>query len=310
MSSSTYLKADLLLISATILAAFGWIFSKSALAGFTPLLFLALRFSGAGFLLFSLGGFRQLKQLSAKQWKIGLLGGVLFAFGMMFWITGLHLSAHIGVGAFLSNMGLVLVPVIGLFFGERPTVSAWMSLPVVAVGLACLSLDKEFVMGVGEISFVASASLFASGFIVMSRASASMPTFALTTIQLLCAGSISLVASIMFETWDFHQPLNIWFWLLASILLGTSLRFFIQLRAQGMTPASHAAIIMVLEPVWAAILAGIWLGDTMTQLQFVGCSLIFAAMLINRWRMVRYALMGLVASVRRRVVRCCVRGKT
>ncbi|WP_428240186.1 DMT family transporter [Gynuella sp.] len=297
MSSSDHLKADVLLVVTTIVAAFGWMFSKSALEGFSPLLFMGLRFSGAAMVLLVVGGYGSLQMLSKAQWRAGMLAGSLFAVAMMFWVMGLHFAEHIGVGAFLNSLGVVLVPVFGLFFGERPSLPAWLSLPVVAAGMACLSLDSEFVMGLGELCFLAAAAFFSVSFILLSRASAGMPTIALTTIQLMLAGGMSLLVSAVFEDWQLDQPLNIWVWLLASVLIATSLRFFIQIRAQGMAPASHAAIIMTLEPVWTAILAAWWLNDQMSGLQLLGCSLIFLAMLIARWRAVRLALISVKASV-------------
>ena len=45
------LKADLILVGATLVAAAGWIFSKESLAGLPPLLFVGVRFLLAGVVL-------------------------------------------------------------------------------------------------------------------------------------------------------------------------------------------------------------------------------------------------------------------
>ncbi|KEA62187.1 Permease of the drug/metabolite transporter (DMT) superfamily [Marinobacterium lacunae] len=287
MPLSNHVKADLLLVLTTLLAAAGWIFSKEALAGLAPLLFIAMRFSSAGLLVasFRLGS---LKALSAEQWRASLKVGMLFGVAMVFWILGLHLSTHLGVGAFLTSLGVVMVPLMGLFFGERPGRYVFYSLPFVASGLACLSLDTEFSIGLGEMSFLTAALFFSLTFILNSRASARIPTVPLTAIQLVLAGIITFVVSIFTETWNFDQPMAIWGWFLASTLIATSLRFSIQTRAQGLAPASHAAIIMTLEPVWAALMAAWWLGEQMSPMQIAGCSMIFLAMLVNRWPAVRY----------------------
>ena len=44
------------------------------------------------------------------------------------------------------------------------------------------------------------------------------------------------------------------------------------------------ALVMV---TGTALLAAAWYGETMSLLQLAGCSLIFAALLINRWYWVR-----------------------
>jgi drug/metabolite transporter (DMT)-like permease len=43
---------------------------------------------------------------------------------------------------------------------------------------------------------------------------------------------------------------------------------------------------MTLEPVWVAIMAAIWFGETMSPLQLMGCVLIFAAVLVSRWKFI------------------------
>ena len=290
MSSTHHLKADLILVLTTLLAGFGWIFSKFALLGLSPLFFIGLRFSIAALILLPLGGYRQLCQLQVEQWRLGILGGSLFAIAMVFWVTGLNLATHVGVGAFLASLGIVLVPVIGLFFGERPPVSAWFSLPLVIVGLACLSLDKEFHIGPGELCFLVAASLLAFSFIFISRASAAMPTIAVTVLQLALTGLLALSLSMFVEHWKLSLPLNIWLWFAASVLIATCMRFLMQAHAQGMAPASHSAIILTLEPVWTALFAYLFLNERMTALQLLGCSLILIAMLVNRWPQLKMVL--------------------
>lgn len=284
---SNHVKADLLLLLTTLLAAAGWIFSKEAVAGLPPLMFMALRFSGAGLLLAAIG-WPAMRRLSAAQWRSSLTVGVFFGIAMVFWILGLHHATHLGIGAFLTSLGVVFVPLLGILFGERPNRFTYLSLPCVIAGMACLSLDSEFALGWGEVSFLLSALFMALTFILNSRAAAKIKTLPLTAVQLTVTGVITGVVSLGVEHWQFDQPASIWGWFFASLLIATSFRFFVQTRGQGLAPASHGAIIMTLEPVWTAILAGFWFSESMSGLQFAGCALIFMAMLVNRWPVLHY----------------------
>ncbi len=278
-------QADLLLVLTTLLAGAGWIFSKEALQGFEPILFVAIRFTLAGlFLLFI--GYTSLRRLTQKEFKQAASVGSLFSVAMICWILGLNYANHVGIGAFLTSLGVVLVPIVSIFFGDRPNKSLWLSLPVVIAGLGCLSLDSHFVFGMGEIFFLLAAVLFALFFVLNSRYSARIPTMPLTIIQLLITGAVSFAVSFAFEEQQWGQTTAIWGWLLASALIATSMRFYIQTQAQGMAPSSHTAIIMTLEPIWTALFAAFWLHEQMSLLQFSGCLLIFAAMLINRWQII------------------------
>ena len=285
-----HLKADLLLLLVTLLAAAGWIFSKEALAEMPPLLFVGTRFLMAGVFL-GLAGWQPLKALTAQHLRQALGLGILFAIAMGFWIMGLRYGAHVGEGAFITSLGIVLVPVIArLVFKDRPPRSIWLALPVAVLGFGCLSLNHGFQAEPGQLYYLISAVFFAVLFNINSRVVSRVPAIALTSVQLIVVGLVSLLVSSLIEIWPAGVSQATLGWLAASAVLATSMRFFIQVFAQGLTSPSHAAVIMMLEPIWTALLAAGWFGERMSGVQFLGCTLIFVALLINRWEWVRKLL--------------------
>lgn len=285
MTQAVSVKADLVLVLVTLLAAAGWIFSKEALAGLAPLMFIFIRFVSAGVVVGAVG-WKDVQAMSQAEWIRALRSGACFGMAIAFWIMGLKHGQHMGVGAFLTCLGVVMVPLVILLFGDRPPSTTWVSLPLAAAGLGCLSLDGTFVFGFGELCYLAAACLFALTFVLTTRAAASIPAIALTSVQLTVVGLVALPLSLAFETWQLPGVLNIWLWVLASTLIATCLRFFLQTWAQGKTSSSSAALIMMLEPVWTAFLAAFWFGEQMTLMQMLGCGLIFTALLASRWRSV------------------------
>lgn len=287
MSATHSFKNDFLLVGVTLLAAAGWMFSKNALQGMPPLYFLGIRFTLAGLILAALA-VPQLRQLSALQWRQAAQLGCLFAVALMIWIIGLHHTVHVGEGAFITSMGVVIVPVFARFiFKDTLPLSTWVAIPVALAGLGLLSLNRGVRLEAGQILFLVSATLFALHFNLITRVVASIPALALTSIQLTVVGIVSWSAALLVEDYPATIGIDIWGWLLAAVLLASSGRFLLQTYAQSRTSASHAAIIMVLEPVWASLMAGLWLDESMTMLQLAGCSLIFMALLVNRWRVIR-----------------------
>ena len=213
----------------------------------------------------------------------------------MFWIFGLYFTKHIGVGAFITSLCVILVPIVTLFFGDRPSRNVWFALPVSIAGLAALSLDSAVGFGSAEFAFLIAALFFALYFVLNSRAATRVPLMPLTFIQLLCVGVGALIISaLMLEPWYLSPPTEIWLWLLASVLIATSLRFFLQTWAQGKAPASNAALIMTLEPVWVATLATFWFAERMSLMQLTGCALIFVALVVSRLRNPRKLLSSIV----------------
>ena len=288
------LKADLILVGATLVAAAGWIFSKESLAGLPPLLFVGVRFLLAGVVLMAFS-WRQLRLLDRAGWRGSVLVGALFTLAMMLWIKGLEHASHLGEGAFISSLGAVLVPVVArLFFGEHPPRIAWVAMPVAMVGFAFLSLEHGFRFEPGQWLFLAAALVFAVLINLNGRVVRQVPPLALSAVQVSMVGVLVLPLSALYESWPAAVSLPVLGWVLASALIATTLRFFIQLYGQSLTTPSHASMILMLEPMWTAMLAAGWFGERMSAQQFVGCALIFSALVLSRWRVVRGVLKTLL----------------
>lgn len=306
MSDSS--RADLILIGVTLLAGLSWIFSREAVQLMPPLLFMALRFLLAGSLLAWLGR-RQLAGINRAQCWRGMRVGLTFGFAMCFWVLGLTHTDHVGEGAFLTILGVLMVPIIGkLVFAESAPVSTWLALPVALCGLALLALKDGFNPQPGQWLFLTSAFGFAFYYALNTRAAnhsesrqrdgsvraeERVPALALTTLMVLTVALVTALASLLLEPWqatfnDFAPML--WLWIPASAIIGTSARFYLQTLAQSLSVHSHGVVIMIMEPVWVALFAAAWFGEQMTLTQLAGCTLIFLALLVNRWQALRSML--------------------
>lgn len=293
-------KADLLLVGVTLLAAVSWIMSREAVLIMPPLLFMALRFLLASALL-GLWGHRQLRQLGAAALWRSVQVGLVFAAGMSCWVMGIFLGTHIGEGAFLTSLGVVLVPVLArLVFGEVAPRSTWLALPVAAAGLALLSLRHGFRPEAGQLFYVMAAVIFSLYYSLNTRTANTrhqlapdgravvverVPPLVLTTVVLATVGVFTLLLALVFEPWQ--HTLNIFSpamagWIAASAVVGTAARFLLQTYAQSLSQHTNGVVIMVVEPVWVALLAAGWFGESMSGQQLTGCFLILMALLINR----------------------------
>ncbi|WP_421860616.1 DMT family transporter [Marinobacter salarius] len=303
-------KSDLLLVVVTLMAAISWIFSKEAVLLMPPLMFMALRFLLAGSVL-AVIAWPSLKRLSLDQFKRSAGVGLVFGVAMSFWVMGLFHVTHIGEGAFLTSLGVVIVPVIArVIFQEAQPLSTWFAIPVAVGGLALLSLKNGFRPEIGQVFFVVAAFIFALYFTLNTRAANQrtvinrrgesvekhrVPALPLTTIALLTVGTVTLTESVLLEPWtptleNFSGILA--GWVIASAVVGTAGRFLLQTYAQSLATHSHGVVILVLEPVWVALFAAGWFSESMSPTQLAGCGLIFLALLINRWGVLSKAIKG------------------
>jgi len=292
-------QADLMLLGVTWLAAVSWIFSKEAVALMAPLAFMAARFLIAGLFLAVLGR-RAIGALTWRERRRAVVVGLVFAAGMSCWIMGLTHGHHLGEGAFLTILGVLLVPVMArLFFGERPPASTWVAIPVAVAGLALLALRHGFRPEVGQVWYVVAAHLFALFYALNTRAANDGPVRddtgevsrlaiapgALTALNMLTVGVVCTLLSLLLEDARLQGggvDGRLIGWVLASALIGSAARFLLQTHAQSLSPHSHGVVILVVEPIWVALLAALWFGETMTATQMAGCALIFVALLISR----------------------------
>ncbi|MED5239427.1 MAG: DMT family transporter [Pseudomonadota bacterium] len=301
-------KADFLLLVVTLLAAISWMFSREAVLAMPPLLFMSLRFLLASLLL-SLVAFPQLARLTTGQLWRCIRVGLVFGVAMCFWVLGLAFATHVGEGAFLTSLGVVLVPVIArVVFAEPVPGSTWLALPVAVAGLALLSLEQGLQLEAGQLLFITAAAIFALYFNLNTRAANTLairdsnghtveqpriPALALTTVVLAVVGVVTGSLSLYFEPWQdamTQMQGELVMWIVLSATVGTAMRFLVQTYAQSLSLHSHGVVIMVLEPMWTALMAALWFGESMTALQGVGCGLIFLSLLVNRWRAVRRML--------------------
>jgi len=292
-------KADIWLILVTILGAIGWILSKEAVLQMPPFLFISLRFLLAGLLLLVFG-YSQVRALNWNQCKQAILVGSVFAIGMCFWIMGLYTGVSISVGSFILSSSVIFSPIIAnIFFKEKVPISTWSSMPVALLGLAYLTLTEGFEVQKGQLLFILSSLFIALFFVLNSRAandqtgvaaSEKVPALPLTTLSLLTVGVSVAFVSFALESWSSaaeNYSTNLLAWVLASAFIATALRFFMQTYAQSLSMASHGVVIMVVEPIWTALLAAAWFAESLSGNDLIGCVLIFAAVIIIRWTLIQ-----------------------
>ncbi|EGA70199.1 putative permease [Vibrio sinaloensis DSM 21326] len=275
-------KAAGILVVTTLLAGFGWIFSKEAIQGLPPFGFIALRFLLASLCLLPFC-FGSLKSISFVQFRQALGGGLILALALLAWVYAVSISDTLGEGAFIVSLSMIIVPIVAwTLFREKPKRAFWFAMPIAVAGLAFLSLKGGWQSSPGQLWFLFNACLLALHFNINSRLAQSLPILLLTCIQLFVTGLIALMVSSLVETMPEHIDNEIWGWFLASAILATSLRFAMQTLGQkGCNPA-NAALIMLLEPIWTVILSIIWYGEQLSTNKVVGCSLILLSLLFYR----------------------------
>ena len=182
--------------------------------------------------------------------------------------------------AFLTYLLVVMVPLLGLVFlrrGLAPTTAAGVGIAV--VGLVLLTGGASSGLGWGELLTLGCAVGFAAHIVILGQTAARHDPVRFTAVQLATVGLVSLVASSL------HDPTAVACGgapLAAAAFTGvfaTALAFLAMVWAQRSVGPSRAALLLLLEPVFAALLS--WLdGDDLTLVSAVGGALILLSVVV------------------------------
>lgn len=281
-SSKQKLIANILLISTTILWGTTFIITKNLTQEVPIFLYLGLRFSLAiiGFLPY----FIHIKKINKKIILYGALTGLIYCFAIIFQTFGLQTTTA-GKAGFITGLSTIMVPFLTwLWFKKTFKKRVWLAVIISVIGMALLLLEGESGV-VGGDFLVLICAVFCAFHIVLTDKFVRLvdvylySIVQLTTISLFCFGS-----SFLFnETFDLIN-VGLPFWLI-MIYLGvivTAGTFFFQNWGQQHQGPSQTAIIFTLEPVFAVIFASFIIGnETMSIMGWLGCTLIFIAILIT-----------------------------
>jgi drug/metabolite transporter (DMT)-like permease len=237
--------------------------------------FLAIRFLIAAVAMLLLF-FRPLLRLSAREWWQGLLLGAVYGIGQLLQTNGLeHTDASIS--GFATGMYVVFTPLLAtVLLRQRLPSIAWIAVLLSLGGLAVLAL-RGLSLGYGVWITLASAVLYGLHIVGLGQWSRPGSAFALSTVQMFAISAICLLATLP------HGPrlppdTNAWIAVVYMALAAGAGAMLMQTWAQAHLSATRAAIVMTLEPVFAAGFAVAFGGEAFTWRMLVGGLLILAAM--------------------------------
>lgn len=241
---------------------------------------LALRFAVASVALALLAG-RRLR-LTRSVLRRGLALGLLYGVAQILQTVGLSLTAA-SVSGFITGLYVVLTPLLGgLLLRARVGATTWLATGLATLGLGVLSL-QGWSVGAGEVLTFASAVVYALHILVMSRYSEPGDALGLSLVQLVVITVVCALAALWPDadgTVGITLPGSTadWLSLLYLAVVAGALTMVLQTWAQARLDPSRAAVVMAMEPVWAAAFAVALGGERLTARMVLGGLAIVAAM--------------------------------
>jgi drug/metabolite transporter (DMT)-like permease len=237
--------------------------------------FLATRFLIAGLVLLP---FALRRPPSRHEVRHGVLAGLCLLAGFVFQTAGLR-STSSSTSAFITYLLVVFVPVMtSIATRSRPEWSVIVGVGLSVPGLLLLSGGIAG-FGRGEALTLLCAVGFALHIVVLGRTSLRHDPVRLTCWQVLTVGACCLVPGAL-SRGGYAFDGRVWFAAAFCGLGATAIAFFCMVWAQRVVAEARAAIILLLEPVFAAVL-GYVSGDRLGWRGLLGAVLILGAVIIT-----------------------------
>lgn len=239
--------------------------------------FLAIRFAVAALVLL-LAAPRAVRLLSRDQIRHAVVLGVIYGIAQILQTAGLaHTPAS--VSGFITGMYVVCTPLFGaLILGSRIVPMTWLAVGLAVVGLGVLTLGGVSI-GYGEALTLVAAMLYALHIVGLGAWSTPAEAMGMSIVQIVVIAVICLVCAAPGGI-TFPDRTGDWLAILYMAVLAGALALLAQTWAQAHLPPTQAAIIMSMEPVFAALFAVLFGSEAVTWRMLVGGLMVVAAMVL------------------------------
>jgi drug/metabolite transporter (DMT)-like permease len=282
------LGADLSLLSVSFIWGATFVIIQKAISFLPPFTFNTVRFFLAGMSLLIILMIKEKGKVRIRPKSLipGIILGFFLFLGYAFQTFGLLHTTPAKAG-FITGLSVVLVPFLALYFlKEKPAAASVAGALSAALGLYLLAAGHTQSVNFGDLLVFICAFGFALHIIFTDRYTKVVSALELTIIQIMTVALLSGISMAIFEDWRNALTAStllrgeVISALLITALLATSAAYLIQTAAQKHTTPARVAVILTMEPVFAALFSYLWTGEELPSLAILGCLLIFIGMLM------------------------------
>jgi len=283
---SRTLRADILLLITALVWGFAFVAQRVGMEHVGPFVFNGVRFAlGACALLpLAVRSGRIMAPpecMRAPAWLGYLCAGAALTAGASLQQIGMQQTTA-GNAGFITCLYVILVPFFAALLGKRTPLGTVLGALCAVAGMYLLSINEEFHVNQGDLLELIGAFFWAGHVLVAAWFAPRMNPIHLAVGQYAVCSVMSLGFAVWLgESFALEGIMNAAWPILYGGLLSVGLAYTLQLVAQRDANPSHAAIILSLESVFAALGGWLLIGETLTARGMAGCALMLAGMLLS-----------------------------
>ncbi|NLP40958.1 MAG: DMT family transporter [Veillonellaceae bacterium] len=280
------MRHNILLLLAAIIWGFAFVAQRVGMDYVGPYTFNGVRFALGSLSLLPLiyyfnGRGQQDEPDNYLTVRIGIIAGsVLFIAATLQQIGLMYTTA--GKAAFITCLYIVLVPLAGLFLRQKVSPYTWFGCLLALVGLFLLCIKEELTIAYGDMLELIGALFWAAHILIIDRYANRVNVLKLSCCQFAVCSVLSLAVAFSLETITFTGISQAAVPLLYGGLLSVGVAYTLQVIGQKNASPSHAAIILSMETVFAAIGGYLILDEQLSAAELLGCTFMFGGMLLSQ----------------------------
>ena len=210
----------------------------------------------------------------------GVICGILLCVASNLQQFGIQYTT-VGKAGFITAMYIVLVPVLGIFLKKRAGIKIWCGVLLAVFGLYMLCMtDGSFSLQKGDFLTLLCAIAFSFHILAVDYFAPLVDGVKMSCIQFFTSGILSGICMFLFEEPKLEMILAAWLPILYAGALSCGVAYTLQIIGQkGMNP-TVASLIMSMESVISVIAGWAILGQALSKRELLGCTLMFAAIIL------------------------------
>lgn len=223
--------------------------------------------------------------------KAGTIGGFFLTVASLAQQLALYWGASAGKAGFLTACYIIIVPLLGSFTGRRCGWNVWLAVVLALGGLFLLCIkENSFFLQPADLMLLLCSFFFAVQIMIVDKYAPQVEGVRMSMVQFVLQVVISAVPMILFESGTSAESISRWAAplftpaflgaMLYAAVFSSGIAYTLQIIGQqGVNPAV-ASLLMSLESVFAVLAGWIFLGETMSLRELLGCAVMFAAILL------------------------------
>jgi drug/metabolite transporter (DMT)-like permease len=276
------MQSNFLLLLTAMIWGFAFVAQRAGMEHVGPFAFNGIRFFlGALSLLPLILYFRKKDNTKFGPMILSIAVGVVLFLGASLQQIGMVYTTA-GNAGFITGLYVVLVPLLGLVIKQRAHGGIWAGALLAVGGMYLLGVKGNLSIDYGDALVLSSAFFWALHVQLAGYCARRMDALHLAFVQYMVCAVLSLIVAFFNETTHLSSVRSALVPIVYGGLFSVGVAYTLQIIAQKRAHPAHAAIILSLESVFAALGGFLLLDETMSSRGAVGCMLMLAGMIISQ----------------------------